>query len=147
MAHPPSPEDPHGLERFEKAQSECYGTALAEIKSGKKRTHWMWFVFPQLSGLGFSPTSQYYAIRGRSEAEAYLAHPVLGPRLVECCQALLKLGDVSASEVFGYPDDLKLRSSMTLFSAVSPEGSVFSEVLDKYFGGEPDSKTLDLLSR
>lgn len=147
MAHPRSPEDPHGLARFEKAQSECYGTALAELKAGKKRTHWMWFVFPQLSGLGFSPTSQYYAVRDRSEAEAYLAHPVLGPRLVECCQALLKLGDVSASEVFGYPDDLKLRSSMTLFSAVSPEGSVFSKVLDKFFGGEPDSKTLALLDR
>lgn len=141
----PARGDGPGLERFLEAQASCYPAALAELKAGRKRTHWMWFVFPQIAGLGSSPTSRHYAIRSRAEAEAYLAHPVLGPRLVECCRALLELEGASASDVFGYPDDLKLRSSMTLFAAVSPDGGVFSQVLDKYFGGRPDPRTLQLL--
>lgn len=141
----PARGDSPGLERFLEAQASCYSAALAELRAGRKRTHWMWFVFPQIAGLGCSATSRFYAIRNRAEAEAYLAHPVLGARLVECCRALLELEGLTASDVFGYPDDLKLRSSMTLFSAVSPDGSVFSQVLGKYFGGRPDPKTLKLL--
>ena len=106
----------------------------------------MWYVFPQLAGLGMSATSRRFAIRGRDEAAAYLAHPVLGPRLVACAEALLALPPgTPAEDVFGWPDDLKLRSSATLFAQVSPPGSVFAQVLDRYFGGEPDAKTLQLL--
>jgi uncharacterized protein (DUF1810 family) len=139
------PEDPHDLQRFLAAQDQTYQRALSEIGQGRKRTHWMWFVFPQLAGLGSSTTAAFYAVRSREEAAAYLAHPVLGARLRECAGALLSLSGTSASDIFGYPDDLKLRSSMTLFDAVSPPGSAFKQVLDRYFGGERDERTLRLL--
>jgi uncharacterized protein (DUF1810 family) len=131
------------LDRFVEAQGGGgYERALAEIRSGRKRSHWMWFIFPQVAGLGSSPTSVYYSIGDRAEASAYLTHPVLGPRLVECADALLAHPASDASAIFGYPDDLKLRSSMTLFSEVSPPGSVFQRVIDRYYGGESDQATL-----
>ncbi len=138
--------DPHDLVRFVQAQAGVYERALAEIRAGRKRTHWMWFVFPQLAGLGSSSTARQYAIKGRAEAEAYLAHPVLGPRLLECAEAAAGVpGKASALDVFGSPDDVKLRSSATLFACVSPAGSAFDRVLRRYFGGERDPATLRLL--
>ena len=137
--------DPHDLARFVEAQEGVYEQALAEIRNGRKRSHWMWFVFPQVDGLGFSATSKRYAIRSLDEAKAYLAHPILGPRLVECAEAVLSIGGRSAADIFGSPDDMKLRSSATLFAHVSPGGSVFHRLLDKYFGGQPDGATLRLL--
>ena len=139
--------DPHDLERFVLAQEGVYDRALAEVRSGRKRTHWMWFVFPQLDGLGSSPTARQYAIRSLAEAEAYLRHPVLGPRLVECCEAAVGVEGRTAHEVFGSPDDLKLRSCATLFARVSPPGSVFERVLARFFDGRPDPATLRLLGR
>jgi uncharacterized protein (DUF1810 family) len=139
--------DPHDLERFVKAQARSYAQALAEIQAGYKVSHWMWYVFPQLDGLGSSPTARTYAIRSRAEAEAYLAHPTLGPRLVECAEAALSVKGRSAHDIFGSPDDLKLRSSATLFALVSRPGSVFHRVLDRYFEGKPDAKTLGLLQQ
>ena len=133
------------LERFVAAQEGVVDRALAEIRAGRKRSHWMWFVFPQIAGLGMSEMSIRYAIRDRAEAAAYLAHPVLGPRLVECCDAVLALEGRSAHDVFGSPDDWKLRSCATLFAAVSPAGSPFERVLARYFDGEPDPKTVRLL--
>jgi uncharacterized protein (DUF1810 family) len=138
-------DDPYDLSRFVQAQEGDYERALAEIRSGQKRTHWMWYVFPQYNGLGFSPTARRYAIKSVAEAEAYLAHPVLGPRLVACAEAALGVQGRSASEVFGSPDDLKLRSCATLFAQVSPAGSVFERLLGKYFGGRRDDQTLRLL--
>lgn len=135
------------LDRFIAAQRDCYDRALAEIRGGRKRTHWMWFIFPQLAGLGSSPTSQHYAIHDRAEAEAYLRHPVLGSRLIECVEAALALEAGSAAEVFGFPDDRKLRSCATLFAAVSPTGSVFERLLERHFGGSPDEKTIELLRK
>jgi len=135
-------DDPHDLQRFVDAQEGVYDRALAEIKAGRKRSHWMWFVFPQFAGLGFSPTSQHFAIKSLAEARAYLAHPVLGPRLIQCAEAVLRVNGRSANEIFGSPDDLKLHSSATLFVAVAPEGSVFHRVIDEYFGGLPDDRTL-----
>jgi uncharacterized protein (DUF1810 family) len=137
--------DPHDLGRFVEAQQGDYERALAEIRAGRKRSHWMWYVFPQIDGLGFSATARHYAIKSRAEAEAYLAHPVLGPRLVECSEAALAVLGRSAHEIFGTPDDLKLRSCATLFAAVSPPGSVFERLLAKYYQGKPDDKTLRLL--
>jgi uncharacterized protein (DUF1810 family) len=142
---PEPSDDPHDLDRFVRAQAGDYATALAEVRGGRKRSHWMWYVFPQFTGLGFSPTSRRYAIHSRAEAEAYLRHPVLGPRVVEICEAALGIEGKSAFEVFGSPDDLKLKSCATLFAAVSPPGSVFDRVLQKYFGGARDEKTLRLL--
>lgn len=140
--------DPHDLHRFITAQEPVYPTVLAELKSGQKRTHWMWFIFPQVAGLGFSPTSQYYAIHSLEEARQYLAHPLLGARLRECAEAVLAAEGRSASQIFGYPDDLKLKSSMTLFArAADDPHSVFVRVLDKYFHGKQDTKTLDILKR
>jgi uncharacterized protein (DUF1810 family) len=139
--------DPHDLNRFVQAQEGVYERALAEIKSGRKRSHWMWYIFPQFDGLGFSPTAQLYAIKSVAEAEAYLSHPVLGPRLKECAEAVLSTQGRTAHEVFGSPDDMKLRSCATLFARVSPPGSVFARLLDKYYQGEPDDKTLALLQR
>ena len=136
--------DPHNLDRFVHAQEYSYAEALDEIRSGRKRSHWMWFIFPQLKGLGSSPTATHYAIRSQEEAEAYLQHPILGPRLIECTRAVLALEGKSASDVFGYPDDLKLRSCATLFARVSPPGSVFEGLLRKYFKGEHDRATLRL---
>jgi uncharacterized protein (DUF1810 family) len=140
-----SRDDPFNLARFVHAQEYAYDTALEEIRGGRKRSHWMWFIFPQFAGLGHSPTATHYAIRSRDEAKAYLDHPVLGPRLAECAAAVLELEGVSAHDVFGYPDDLKLKSSMTLFALVSAQASVFREVLTKYFGGEPDEATVRLV--
>ena len=137
--------DPHNLQRFIDAQERDYQSALAEIKAGQKRSHWMWYVFPQYEGLGFSPTSVHYAIKSPAEAAAYLEHSILGPRLSDCVDALLLVTGRSAHEIFGSPDDMKLKSSMTLFAHVSPEGSVFEQVLDKYFGGRRDGKTLELV--
>ncbi len=139
-------EDAFDLDRFVAAQANVYADALAEIRSGRKRTHWMWFVFPQIDGLGSSATSRRFAIRNAAEAKAYLEHAILGPRLVECSQALLALDVKSATEIFGSPDDVKLRSSATLFAAVSEPGSVFEKVLGRFFG-TPDARTLELLRR
>ena len=139
--------DPHDLARFVDAQRTSYATALAELRSGHKRSHWMWYVFPQLQGLGSSATSQHYAIKSLAEAEGYLRHPQLGPRLHACAEAALAADGLTARDVFGSPDDLKLRSCATLFAQVSPEGSVFHRLLAKYFCGEPDPQTLRLLGR
>ncbi len=134
------------VKRFEKAQQRDYETALTEIRSGQKRSHWMWYIFPQLKGLGRSPTAQYYGIADQQEAREFLNHPVLGAHLREISQALLELTTSDANEVFGFPDNLKLCSSMTLFAKISgEENSVFHQVLDKYFGGKWDDQTLRLL--
>jgi uncharacterized protein (DUF1810 family) len=138
--------EPSTLDRFVEAQRDTYERALAEIRAGHKQTHWMWFIFPQIHGLGTSATAQRYACRSLDEARAYLQHPVLGPRLVRCAEALLALKDASATDVLGSPDDVKLRSSATLFAQVSAPGSVFHQLLDKFFDGEPDHKTLALLA-
>jgi uncharacterized protein (DUF1810 family) len=132
-----------GLGRFLEAQELDYDRALAEIRSGRKRTHWMWYVFPQFAGLGVSPLSRKYAIRSLSEAKAYLTHPILGPRLIECAQAALGVQGRSSTDIFGTPDDLKLRSCATLFEMVSPPGSVFERLLEKYYNGVRDALTLD----
>lgn len=137
-------DDPHDLQRFVAAQAGVYERALAEVRDGCKTSHWMWFIFPQLYGLGMSAMSQRYAIRSLDEARAYLTHPVLGPRLVEICTALLAVEGRMAHEIFGWPDDLKLHACATLFALVSPKGSVFHQVLDKYYGGKPHAKTLQL---
>lgn len=137
--------DPYDLQRFLAAQEGVYETALAELRSGRKRSHWMWFIFPQLAGLGSSAMAQRYAIANLDEATAYLAHPVLGPRLLECARATLAIPQKSAYEIFGTPDDLKLRSSATLFSRISEEDSVFHQLIRRYFDDKPDSRTLELL--
>lgn len=137
--------DPYDLARFVKTQQRDYAKALSEIKAGRKTSHWMWYVFPQIEGLGFSTTSKRFAIKSGKEAKAYLDHPVLGRRLEECAGVLLSLEDRSAHEIFGSPDDLKLRSSATLFAHVSPEDSVFHRLLSKYFAGDHDVETLRLL--
>ena len=142
---PVGADDPHNLSRFVRAQADDYEHALAEIRSGRKRSHWMWYIFPQFDGLGFSSTSRRYSIKSIAEAEAYLSHPVLGPRLFECAQAVLGVEGRSAFEIFGSPDDMKLRSCATLFARVSPAGSVFDRLLDKYFQSRRDDKTLGLL--
>ncbi len=143
----------YNLERFIEAQNEyeTYETALSEIKAGRKRSHWIWFIFPQLKGLGFSYNAQYYGIEDSNEAKEYLEHPVLGPRLLEISEALLKLQENDPAVVMGgSPDDMKLKSSMTLFVAVSENGSVFHSVfhrvLEKFFGGKMDEKTLKIIS-
>ena len=133
------------LDRFKKAQSRDYATALSEIKKGRKESHWMWYIFPQIQGLGFSSTAQYYAIRDLQEAKDYLAHPVLGARLKEISSALLDLEGLSASEIFGYPDDLKLRSSMTLFRLADLDCEIFRDVIDKYYDGIPDDRTVSIV--
>jgi uncharacterized protein (DUF1810 family) len=139
--------DPFNLSRFTSAQDDIYDRVLAELKSGEKRTHWMWFIFPQIDGLAYSSTSKYYAIKGLEEARQYLNHPVLGKRLLQCAETVLAGEGRSASEIFGYPDDMKLKSSMTLFASVSDTHSVFVRVLDKYFHGERDARTLQLLEQ
>jgi uncharacterized protein (DUF1810 family) len=139
--------DPHNLNRFVKAQEGVYHQALAEIEGGRKRSHWMWYIFPQCEGLGFSSTSKFYAIKSLAEARAYLEHPVLGPRLVACAEAALGIEGRTAREIFGSPDDLKLRSSATLFAAVSPPGSVFEQLIDKYCESLRDEKTCWLLGK
>ena len=129
------------------AQEGDYHQALSELRDGRKRSHWMWYIFPQYDGLGSSAMSKRYAIKSVAEAEAYLRHPVLGPRLHECAELLLAIEGRSAFEVFGVPDDMKLRSCATLFASVSPAGSVFERLLDKYFDGERDERTIRLLGR
>ena len=135
------------LERFVAAQDSggSYQQALAELRAGRKRSHWIWYVFPQIKGLGMSPTSQHFGIDGLSEAKAYLAHPVLGPRLLECARNLLDLEESDPAAIFGSLDAMKVRSSMTLFARADPTQPVFAAVLDRYFGGESDSATLDRL--
>ena len=140
-------DDPFNLSRFVSAQAHDYETARDELRSGRKRTHWMWYIFPQIDGLGFSSMSKLYAIKSRAEAQAYLEHPVLGPRLLECANILLKLEGRSASEIFSSPDDIKLRSSMTLFAAVQTQQPAFSRVLDKCFQGQRDTRTIELLEQ
>jgi uncharacterized protein (DUF1810 family) len=135
------------LQRFVSAQQTDFATALAEIQSGRKRSHWMWYIFPQIQGLGFSETSKFYAIKDRQEAQAYLQHPVLGPRLKEISQVLLNLDSSDATRILGSPDDVKLKSSMTLFAALEGADPVFEQVLDKFFRGEADAKTWQLLQR
>ena len=137
--------DPHKLDRFALAQQRVFEDVLTELRNGRKQTHWMWFIFPQVEGLGFSSTSRYYAIRGIAEARQYLQHPLLGARLVQCAETLLVVEGKTALEIFGSPDDRKLQSSMTLFALVSQPGSVFSRVLDKYFNGKKDNKTIAIL--
>lgn len=138
----------YDLSRFVKAQEQDYATALAEIKSGRKRSHWMWYIFPQIAGLGFSSTAQYYAIKNLGEAVAYLQNELLGSRLTEICSALLALSSNNASEIFGYPDDMKLRSSMTLFEAAScSTENIFAQVLDKFFAGKRDERTLEIIGK
>lgn len=142
----PATDDPHDLARFLKAQDDDYRQALGEIQSGRKRSHWMWYIFPQFDGLAFSSTSKYYAIKSVDEARAYLDHPVLGTRLRECAEAVMGVEGRTAGEIFGSPDDLKLRSSATLFAAVSEAGSVFERLLAKYYQGHRDEKTIALLA-
>jgi uncharacterized protein (DUF1810 family) len=136
-----------GLDRFVQAQAGVYDDALAEIRAGRKRSHWMWFVFPQLKGLGRSPTAQFYGLASLEEARAYLRHPLLGPRLRACAAAAAGLEGRTALEVFGSPDDLKLRSSLTLFEAAGPGEPVFGEALEALCGGKRDGATLEILAR
>jgi len=135
-------DDPYGLERFLAAQEPVYEKVREELQEGRKRSHWMWFVFPQLEGLGASAMAQRYAIRSLAEAHAYLAHPLLGARLKECVGLVNKVEGRSAHEIFGSPDDLKFHSSMTLFAAAAPQEPLFGEALDKYFAGRGDPLTL-----
>ncbi len=134
------------LQRFIDAQQRAYPLALSEVRNGRKEGHWMWYIFPQIQGLGFSETSRFYAIQDLREAEAYLKHPILGSRLVEICTELLELEGNDATRIFGSPDDLKLKSSMTLFSAVPDSHSVFQMVLDKFFAGLKDPATLRIIA-
>lgn len=134
------------LSRFVEAQQDTYDDALKELKAGQKRTHWMWFIFPQVSGLGFSSMAQRYAIGSRAEAEAYLAHQLLGERLRVCVDALLEVEGRSAEQIMGSPDFLKLQSSITLFAIISPTDRRFLRLLEKYYGGEKDQKTINFLT-
>ncbi|WP_328702556.1 DUF1810 domain-containing protein [Belnapia mucosa] len=140
-------QDPFDLERFVQAQEPVMAEVRRELGAGRKRTHWMWFIFPQLRALGRSPTAQHYGIASLAEAQAYMAHPVLGPRLVDCADLVRAVRGRSAHEIFGSPDDLKLRSSMTLFAAARPEATVFTDILRLYFEGNPDPLTAELLPK
>lgn len=135
----------HDLSRFVSAQEGRYEMAYAELANGRKRSHWMWYIFPQLSGLGSSPMARRYALSGLEETKAFLAHPLLGTRLVNISALLLSLDKGNPTEIFGFPDDIKLRSSMTLFALARPEEPVFQQVLDRFFGGDKDPLTLRLL--
>ena len=137
--------DLHNLQRFVDAQNPLYEQVCTELRDGRKCGHWIWFVFPQLLGLGLSAMANAYGISSRQEAEAYLEHPVLGPRLRECTRLVNRVEGRAIDQIFGYPDDLKFRSSMTLFASVAPDDQVFKDALDKYFGGEPDPLTLERL--
>ena len=138
--------DTFDLSRFVDAQVQFYAQALRELRQGRKESHWMWFVFPQIEGLGTSPTARQFAIKSVEEATAYASHPILGPRLQECCEALLAINGSSANSILGSPDDLKLRSSMTLFLHVAGPDSVFAKVLEKFFFGGSDPRTVNLIS-
>ena len=135
----------YDLSRFLEAQKNAYDTALREIRAGRKRSHWMWYIFPQIRGLGYSAMARHYAIRDLGEAREYLQHPLLGPRLIEISEALLALEESDPRRVMGSPDDLKLRSCMTLFQCAAPDQPVFGKVLDKFYGGKPDGRTLEIL--
>lgn len=135
----------NGLERFVEAQDRVYVSVCEELAAGEKTSHWMWFVFPQLKALGRSPIAKHFGIGSRDEALAYWKHPVLGPRLKECTKLVLAVGDKTIHDIFGSPDDLKFRSCMTLFAQVAPEEPVFSQTLKRFFGGQPDERTLALL--
>lgn len=135
------------LQRFVDAQGRNYDVAVAELRAGRKDSHWMWYVFPQIAGLGVSAMAQTYAIGSLAEARAYLAHPVLGARLVDCVAALVALKGRSAREIFGRPDDVKLRSSLTLFAQAAPDAPLFRQALELYFDGAPDPRTLEILAR
>lgn len=136
----------YDLERFVKAQQQTYATALREIQSGRKKSHWMWYIFPQAAGLGRSEMSAYFALQSLDEAKAYANHPVLGARLTEMCNALLALDTTNAGSIFGFPDNLKLQSSMTLFALACPQTALFQKVLDKYYNGQKDGATLRILN-
>ncbi len=138
--------NPIELERFVEAQRGSYERAVSELRQGAKQSHWMWYIFPQLRALGSSAMAQRYGIAGADEARAYLAHPILGPRLAECTRLVLETDKTEPSAIFCSPDDLKFRSSMTLFAVVSPEPGLFKAALEKFYGGKPDSKTLCLLA-
>lgn len=138
--------DPFNLQRFVDAQARNYADAIAELRRGRKDSHWMWYVFPQIAGLGSSAMAQTYAIGSLDEARAYLAHPVLGPRLRACVQATLAIKGRSAHGVFGSPDDMKFRSSLTLFAEAAPDESLFRDALVKYFAGQADARTLEELN-
>ena len=137
----------NNLQRFITAPQNDYPVALAEIKQGRKRSHWMWYIFPQIAGLGFSETSRHYALKNLDEAQDYLNHPVLGGRLVEICTELLKLPTNNPTQIFGTPDDMKLRSCVTLFASLPDADPVFKQVLDKFFGGEGDKLTIQILAK
>lgn len=139
--------DRYNLSRFLDAQERDYAQALSEIRAGEKQSHWMWYIFPQYDGLGFSPTSRLYAIKSLDEAKAYLTHPVLGARLIESVEAVLNVQGKTANDIFGSPDDMKLKSCATLFAHVSPPDSVFARLLERYFDGEKDQKTLRLIAQ
>jgi uncharacterized protein (DUF1810 family) len=138
----PKTADPHDLQRFVEAQNPVYDRVCAELRHGRKQSHWMWFFFPQIAGLGHSAMAQRYAISSLSEAQAYLDHPILGPRLRECVRLLMRVEGRSAREILGSPDDTKLRSCLTLFAHAAPDKPIFRSALDKYFGGEEDPLTL-----
>jgi uncharacterized protein (DUF1810 family) len=138
-------DDPYDLQRFVKAQDRVFEEVRAELREGRKESHWMWFVFPQIKGLGQSQTANTFGISSREEAGAYLSHPILGPRLRECTRLVNLVEGRSIEEIFGYPDDLKFRSSMTLFAQVTTENECFVEALAKYFDGRPDHRTLERL--
>jgi uncharacterized protein (DUF1810 family) len=133
------------LERFILAQERVYSTVVGELRNGRKASHWMWFIFPQIDGLGFSPTARHYAIRSLEEANEYLAHPILGSRLIECTGLVNNVEGKSLREIFGSPDDMKFHSSVTLFSLIEPRESVFEHALTKYFSGDLDERTLAIL--
>lgn len=135
----------YNLDRFVEAQNGVYDHAVRELESGRKRSHWMWFIFPQIAGLGSSPMAEKYAIRSAEEAMAYLADPILGSRLLRCVQTVTALKALSAHEIFGSPDDIKFRSSMTLFAAISDHGSPFHLAIDRFYGSEFDGRTIELL--
>ena len=139
--------DPFDLNRFVQAQQGDYEQALREITGGRKRSHWMWYIFPQIDGLAFSPMSRHYAVKSADEARAYLAHPVLGERLLACAEAALSHADRSANEIFGSPDDLKLRSCATLFAQVSSADSVFHRLIERFYPEGPDQQTVRLLGK
>ena len=139
--------DPYDLQRFVTAQNPVYDQVCAELRNGRKQSHWIWFIFPQIRGLGHSQTAAAFGIASREEAEAYLQHPVLGDRLRECTRLVNLVEGRSISQIFGYPDDLKFRSSMTLFAGTALESQIFKDALQKYFAGEPDPLTLERLCR
>jgi uncharacterized protein (DUF1810 family) len=139
------PNDRYDLRRFVDAQNSCFESVCSELQDGFKRGHWIWFIFPQIKGLGHSPTAQKFAISSREEAEAYLRHPSLGPRLRECTRLVNLIEGRSISEIFGFPDDLKFRSCMTLFANVARDNQIFIDALEKYCGGKFDPLTLERL--